>query len=57
MTPIIYFKDTDYDGGWNHGEVRRFTRIYEGEDRGKFGYEIQTPMKYAGNKIRTWYSN
>jgi len=40
-----YYDDVMEDGGWNHSEMMRYTRVYPGEDTGKPGAEIETPLK------------
>lgn len=40
------------DGGWNHSEMMRYTRIYDGEDTGTPAAEVETPLKANAEWLR-----
>lgn len=51
-----YYRDVDQDGGWNHSEMMRYTRIYDGEDTGTPAAEVDTPLEINAGFIRTQFT-
>lgn len=43
------------DGGWNHSEMMRYTRIYDGEDTGTPAAQVETPLKANAGWISTMF--
>ncbi|MCF7841680.1 MAG: hypothetical protein K9N11_02400 [Lentisphaeria bacterium] len=47
-----YYRDVDQGGGWNHSEMMRYTRIYDGEDTGTPAADVETPLKANAEWLR-----
>ncbi len=47
----IYYYDNSQDGCWNHSEMMRYERIYNG-DNGLPAAQIETPLKENAGWMR-----
>ncbi|OIO66693.1 MAG: hypothetical protein AUJ47_01230 [Candidatus Marinimicrobia bacterium CG1_02_48_14] len=62
-TPHLMYPENNYyygddptvfpNGGWNHSEMMRYTRIYNGESLP--AAQIQTPLKVNADDMRGWF--
>ncbi|MBC8374468.1 MAG: hypothetical protein H8E26_00400 [FCB group bacterium] len=51
-----YYSDTEDNGGWNHSEIMRYTRVYSG-DNGLPAGDVQTPLKRNADWMRLRFEN